>query len=372
MGFIKRKIQEIKDTFSKDKQLMNNGNKFDVYTKMEVQEKLDLQSMKDYSNYASDIVNIDNVIQSIADFIVNEKNIEPYFLLQYQANYFCGTCKFECEDLVQKNNIIQIIRGAFLMGCAGLYKEDNIYQPVSITQLEYDIAGEVNSCKILPLGLSLQKMNEFKASINPDTLKGWRTLNKEQCKNLAIFQWGTMGYSAWINIWPFVKLQHNMLTMIIIHSYVFNKKWIYNLKNIATMKKEIELFFNPANPFIINLGNMGDLPNRFSTEDIAKTSQGQDLLDYYNKTIAAYYHILGRQINLDVKKERNVSNEVEASQENFDIVQSDWLNQFDMFIQKCKELGINCKSCYEIQQEEKEQEKELMENANQGNKDRDN
>ena len=97
------------------------------------------------------------------------------------------------------------------------------------------------------------------------------------------------------------------------------------------------MFFDPTNPFVVNLGVQEELSNRFASEDIASTKTGTDAIDYYNKLISIYYHLFGRKINNDVKKERNISSEVEASQENYDVVQSDWLNQFAIFIEELKQ-----------------------------------
>lgn len=362
-----KRIQRIKELFTKEKQPMTNSNKFDVYTKMEVQEQLDKRTLEQASKQLAitDLESLSLAINEIGKKIVHSKNLEPYFLLQYQANYFCGTCKFNCEDFLLRQNVLNVIRGAFMLGSAGLYFKDGQHQPVSISQVEYNVDGTLKSCKILPLSMVLQKMNEYKTDVKNMEFKGIITLNEQECKNLAIFNWGIMAYSAWITIWPFVNLQHQLLTMIIIASFVFNKKWIYRLNNMTTITKEIDLFFNQENPFIVNLGNTDDITNRFEITDTAKSGGGgtADILDYYNKVLAAYYQILGRQVNLDVKKERNVSNEIEASQENFNVVQSDWLNQFELFIWKVKELsGIEISIIKESQMEEKDDSARMDDN----------
>lgn len=346
MGVIK-KIKQAINVF-KEPQPITNANKYEVYQDLKTQKEIDLNSIRDYMDTTrasiQDINTLTKSIKDVADVLINEKNIQPYFLLQMQANYFCGTCRFETKDTYLKRMIINIIRGAFLMGCSGLYvnKELNILQPVYITSMEWGIDGKLKSCRTLPLNVVLSKMNDTRTMVRDSDLIGFSELNEQQCENLAIFSWGTMGYSAWINIWPFINLQHLMLTICIINSFVFNKKWIYKINNYTSISDEIKLFFDPTNPFIVNLGNTEEINNRFSNEDVATHQTGTDAIDYYNKLMNIYYHLFGRKVNNDFKKERNITTEVESTQENYDVVQSDWLNQFAMFIDDVKRLtGID-------------------------------
>lgn len=342
MGIIKR-FKKAVNSFE-EPQPMTNGNKYEVYEDLKKQEEIDLNSINEYiqsgKSSIQDVNALSRAIKEIGNALINEKNIQPYFLLQLQANYFCGTCGFETKNTYLKRMVINVIRCAFLMGCAGIYvnKNLNILEPVYLTNMEYGIDGKLKSAKKLPISVCLMKMNETKSLVRDDDLLGFTTLNEEECKNLAVFYWGTMGYSAWINIWPFINLQHLMLTICVINSFVFNKKWIYKINNYTSIADEIKLFFDPTNPFIVNLGNTEELNNRFSSEDVGSTKTGTDAIDYYNKLVAIYYHLLGRKVNNDVKKERNITSEVEASQENYDVVQKDWLDQFAIFIDEVREL----------------------------------
>lgn len=366
----KRVIQKIKEVFGakpidgNTPQPLTNGNKYEVYNMLKNQEELDLATVesldRQLKNSVRDINEMTAAIRRVSDYLIREKNIDPYFLLQMQGDYFCNTCRFETKDRYLKRLVINVIRGAFLMGCAGIYKNItlNILEPVYITGLEYGIDGKLKSAKILPLDTCMQKMNQIKTELTANDFKGMREV--KDCDNLAVFSWGTMGYSAWITKWPFVKLQHLFLTIIIINGFVFNKKWIYKINNFTNIADEIKLFFDPANPFIVNVGSTEDLANRFATEEKGNSAGNSDVIDYYNKMIGVYYQLMGRKINSDYKKERNVSDEVEASQENFDVVQNDWLAQFELFIEDLKAIGMQIDI---VKQEEMKEEKEEEENA---------
>lgn len=358
---VKKTIKKIVDSFiPKDKPTpMSGGNSYDTAIALEVQKQLDLQSIQygnNVRNLATDINNLKQTLDEISNKFVFSKTINPYILLNYQANYFCGTCKFETSDMNLKRMVLNVIRGAFLFGVAGILKEDNNLIQYYITNMEWGIDGKLKKCKVYELELMINNVNKLQRE--PDTNRlAFRELNETQCENLAIFQWGVMGFSAWITIWPFINFQNDLLTMILIQSFIYNKKFIYTTNNFTSIADEMELFFNPTNPFVVNVGATlnKELPNRFTTNDLSNNFDNNDLLDYYNKTIAVYYHIFGRRINNDVKKERNVSNEVQASQENYDIIQSDWLNFFEIFINNLKKIsGIDIKVVKESFNNEKE------------------
>lgn len=200
MGIIKR-FKKVVNSFE-EPQPMTNGNKYEVYEDLKKQEQIDLQSINEYltsgKSAIQDVNTLSKAIKDIGDALINEKNIQPYFLLQAQANYFCGTCEFETKDTYLRRMVINVIRCAFLMGCAGIYvnKKLNILEPVYLTNMEYGIDGKLKSAKKLPLNICLMKMNETKSLVRDSDLIGFTTLNEKDCENLAVFYWGTMGYSA--------------------------------------------------------------------------------------------------------------------------------------------------------------------------------
>lgn len=342
---VKKTIKKIVDNFiPKDKPTpMTGGNSYDTAIALELQKQLDLNSIQQgnrFRSLASDVMTLKESINEISNKFIFSKTINPYILLNYQANYFCGTCQFKTDDMYLKRMVLNVIRGAFLFGVAGILKEDNRLIPYYITNMEYSIDSKLKSCKVYELELMLNNVNKLQRE--PDTSRlSYRELNEEQCENLAVFQWGVMGFSAWITIWPFVNFQNDLLTMILIQSFIYNKKFVYTTNNFTSVKDEMELFFNPTNPFVVNVGATlnKELPNRFSTEDLGKGFEKNDLIDYYNQTIAVYYHIFGRRLNNDFKKERNITVEVESTQENYDVVQSDWLNFFEIFIYNLKRIS---------------------------------
>lgn len=169
----------------------SNGNKYEVHKDLEIQKEIDLSTIqqldKAIKSEARDMEHLSMSIRNIAQELVKEKNIDEYFLLQSEADYFCNTCKFETKDIHLKRMVINVIRGAFLLGSAGIYKNTklNTLEPVYINSMNWRIDGTLQSCKILPLSICLSKMNDTRTNINADDLEGFREITDTE--NLAVF-----------------------------------------------------------------------------------------------------------------------------------------------------------------------------------------
>lgn len=124
---------------------------------------------------------------------------------------------------------------------------------------------------------------------------------------------------------PFVKQQESLLKKMYMYSFVFHRKISYKAADLSTSTEELDMFFNEDVPFYLELDADLGTGNRFTSESINTSGNNgvSELKDYYNMFIETYYHLLGRRINLDDKKERNVSVEVNSSQSNFDILQNE-------------------------------------------------
>ncbi|MBR2507993.1 MAG: hypothetical protein IKB98_00255 [Clostridia bacterium] len=69
-------------------------------------------------------------------------------------------------------------------------------------------------------------------------------------------------------------------------------------------------------------------------------------LEIYDGILDAYYHLFGIRNNVDYKKERNVSSEVQASQSFFDRMENEYIKMFKIFakdFQKKAGVQINIK-----------------------------
>ncbi len=314
--------KEQEDSLFRSPQEVTGGNLYATYNALHAQRDIDIQNANQTN------INNKQIMDSLNKWCnknLANKTINPYYLLQLQANYFCNTCKFETNNKRLESMIYLIIRGAFMFGRAGLYIDPLTKQfyPVYIKNAKKDIYGNY---KFIEYGSLYNALTTQDGNVSINTF----TITGDDCLNMLIFSWGTMEMSAWVYVWPFVQFQNQLLQMLVNQSFAYSKKFIYKVQNMLQVGTELEALFNPNNIFLISMSDQ-DLSNKLEVMDSFGDTQ-KGFIDYYNEVLNAFYEVLGRRTNTEQKKERNVTDEVEASQDNFDIVQSDYLNQFKLFI----------------------------------------
>jgi len=317
---------------------MSGGNLFEIEMKLKAQESIDKGSIL---TSAKELKKVQKAIDEILEKYFKERIYQPYYLLQMQANYFCNTLKFNSTNVQLSGDIIDVIRNAFINGKSGLYFSEALGEtfPINIASITYNNYNRVTEITYNSISSGLgNKSADDNAKNQMNTISG-----EEECAKVAIFKWGSQSYSAWIMIWPFVLQQSDLLKMLAIERFTFSKKFAYSIKNTNAVLNEMEMFFNSNNPFMITTGLAGDFQNKFSILEFNSTDKTQSLILHYNEIMNIYYRMLGRRENDDFKKERNITAEIDASQEQYYAVQNEYINQFKLFIGRCKviEPSIN-------------------------------
>lgn len=334
MGLFNRKnsFKTLEEPNFKEPQAISGGNKFDVYNNLKTQRDIDISTIGEKRK--GFISTIKNKLAEIGNRFINDKVIQWYYLLQLHGNYFCNTLQFESNNELFNSIMYKVIRCAWLYGKAGIYF-DTAKKKVwgcYIIDIKYNLYGEVEYAKIGSVDIAIGNQD------GKPLFNAWEELKGvDKCKNLAVFNWGTLALSSWVIFLPFVRSQHTLLKMLVGQAFSFNKKFLYKINNINVVGEELETFYNPENLFIIQLAEE-ELSNKFDTLE-QKGGNVRDFIEYYKEYCGIWYHLLGRQVNLDNKKERNVSSEVEANQSNFSIVQRDYMNQFKTFIETINQMG---------------------------------
>lgn len=101
------------------------------------------------------------------------------------------------------------------------------------------------------------------------------------------------------------------------------------------------MFFDPGNPFMIQAGGSDDsvaINNRFAELKTSNQGDSPQINQAYTNFLLAYYTMLGRRLNLNDKKERNVASEIEAEQDNFDVLENDHLLHLEAFLSSLKDI----------------------------------
>lgn len=325
--------------FSK-KPPITNGNAYNTQENLNAQVNIDYANIENPRNLSKatnrgTIQSLKNSIggdKSKAKQYIEQRTLQTYFLLQLQANYFCNTIEFECNNNIVTEQIYKIIRGAFINGRAGMYKTiTNKLQPVGIMNKIIDSNGNAIEYTLTPID------NVINSQTAPSKNKKITSFRVKDVENVIEFNWGTAALSAWVIMLPFILQQQSLLTMLNTLSFSYLKKYVYKINDPTAINDELELFFDPTNPFIADTGISSGLNNKFSSFDLSSAGGSQkDFIDYYNESIKIWYELFGRRNNKDDKKERNVSGEVKATQEQYNNLQNDYINQFKLFINRLK------------------------------------
>lgn len=312
---------------------ISGGNTLEVQARLKAQTAIDLSNVeKPKGGVLGKVKEIFNGKQALTQFI-KERIPEEYWLLQLQANYFCNIIKFRNDNNDTTALLIKVIRCAFFSGKAGVYKNEltNQLEGYTVVNVDLNYDGSIKRLDVVPVDLYMQ-------STSPDYNKTiWKIKDKETINKFIIFSWGTIGVGAWVLMYPFIKQQHMLLTMLNTQAFTYMKKFTYKVNDPLQMKEEMELFFDPTNPFLISSGMGDDLSNKFAVFDFQSSNQ-KDFINYYYESMRIWYELFGRKLNLDNKKERNVSSEVEASQDQFENLHLDIINQFRIFKIKFNEM----------------------------------
>lgn len=244
-----------------------------------------------------------------------------YFLLQQQADYFTNIVQFRFNDKLLTENLYKVIRCAVIYGKAAIWWTKEGIIPYYINHIEYSPSTGK------PVYMSCQLVdNVFSQKALEPNFKEWVIFDVKKDENafdnVYILNSSSCGFGGLIRWLPFLKQLEKLLTMLYVHMYSYIKFVLYDVKDTSYVDKELELFFNNELPFLINLGDENLMRNKFKEfnfESSGKTA----LFEYLDKFLETYYNLIGRRYNVDFKKERNVSAEVDASQDNFDVLQNE-------------------------------------------------
>lgn len=325
----------------KRKDKISGGNLFEVQTKLDVQDSIDqasAETIRSVNNRNSPLYG--NKIKNTLYRKLDQYKINDFFLLQYHANYFANTIKYRTFDYRLENILPLVIRTAFINGVSGIYYDrfNNCLIPLFIGEIKRDYKGNI---------IKVSYVSAWSIEWNSDWFnndKAYQVIEGMECNNVAIFKWGTLGISAWVAFYNFVKFQNSLLRMINSSSFFIAKKGIYKVEDMTVLENEMEDFFDPDTTFF-KVNSSVNLSNKFEVFE-HKSGPASDLVEYYRMVIASYYSIFGRRVNQDFKNERNLVGEIQTSTSNFDILEREWLFQFYIFTKKLNSMGLQIESHY--------------------------
>ena len=264
-----------------------------------------------------------------------ESSIEAYWLFDYEAQYYINTINFECEDKETYAKIKIMLRAAFKSYRACLFKREDKIAAGLVTDINYNMYNEIESLSILPLTNNMNIKGEKWYENHSNII-----LHNIKPEDVALFNWGSSGTSNWVTIYRTCLHQKKLLDMMITDSYSYLKKLQYSVASPFASKKELADYFNTKISWIEKPLDM-NMNNKLEWSESGITQNPNQLIEFYKQWKGIWNSIYGRRTNNDFKKERSVSKEISLTEDNYLILEKDWLDEFKVFIERAKKIGVN-------------------------------
>lgn len=332
-----RKAQKEATDFNQEPPI-TGGNSFEIKQILEAQDTINKNTIPrmNFNKYKT---------------MIEENSYNLWWILQFHANYFTSLFRVKTEDHKINKMIYDCFRVHFMFGGCGIYKKGDEIFALYENKVNTDIHGNI-------ISIEFKNILDLLASKNIDDFEAVKTCMilpvEELDKNYARLRPTSIGFGAIVTWMPFIKQQVSLLKKIYMYSFVFHRKISYRAADASTSTAELEAFFNEDVPFYIELDGDIGTGNKFTSDSLKNSAGGgvSELVDYYNFFIETYYHLLGRRYNVDDKKERNITSEVDVSQSNFDILHNeDRIVKEDFLNEMTRILGVEW---IDIEKEEKE------------------
>lgn len=267
---------------------------------------------------------VDADIQSYTNNLVTPK----YFLFWNLCNYYTNLFQYNTNNVDLNNEIKKMLTIGFFNGKAALYFNpvSDRWQAVAIENINYTRYGTVKGYRI---NLHFDIENGDLGNYNPDY-----TITNVEPNRIVYYQTKQHGFSCWVWLREFINTQQQLLNQISVSNLINNKIIGFELSNKDDSKSAIKSFLNPTRFFFYtrkeaSLSKMIKFVSEFNDVSISER-----YLEIYRQTIDIYKDMYGIRNNTDYKKERNVSDEVNATQQWFDVLENELFTQFRLFVQR--------------------------------------
>ena len=288
------------------------------------------------------VQNLDSFTSRITDELDAQSINNTYnywFILNFMADYFSNIVPFRFKDVNIQRAVMIAIRLGVIYGQSALWWNDSKLAGMYINNLEHD---EMGYPKVLDLasGVSLL-LTQSKQYDGKTEFKGYEDLKvvpKEVDNNIFTFLPYNYRVGGLINWRPFLLTFERLLKMVYTNSFQYAKSFTYRVNDVEMAYDEIKMFFNNENPFLIEVGN-DDTPlaNRINKIEIGDSGSSYNLFTFIKDYLNLFYELIGRRENTDKKNERNIKGEVQASQNNFDVLQNELTNSIHYLLEWVKE-----------------------------------
>lgn len=286
-------------------------------------------------NYRPDLPLNSNLFQvsEYLNAISDDSNSAFYRRYLNHLQYFTGVYKLEGDN--EFNKIAhQLLRHAIEFGKVALTKFNGKLLPIAISELEYDIYGEIKKITGYPIRMNYG----YTSNLNLIKCKPSETVVLRQ-NYLAL---------PFIYFWkqPLYTIEH-LLQAAITGSVASIKKFKRRFMNNSSLISNIEQlsYTDPKTPYISVISNpkgygIDDEQSIISANDAEFTtsnSSTEHLWTNLKEYMEFEYFQLGRRVNTNKKAERNISREIDTEVINFEILDEEFKRYLELFKQECKD-----------------------------------
>lgn len=220
------------------------------------------------------------------------------------ADYFCGTFKYEANEFKHNIAINRALRAGFIYGSVGVWNNNGTPELVQVR----DRRSPTEYYEII---IIYDDSERYYPAKNPDMFK------KVPKKDVVIYQFDSLGYSAFLTLQPVLKFERLTQKALYNETLVLPTRILHDVDagNPSTKAAKQFVQFNSS-----MIHRMDGGTDRFS--GLALATNTEPLLQTIEYTKNYYYDLLGRRTNSDFKRAHSLDSEISAAEKNCQAIET--------------------------------------------------
>ena len=220
------------------------------------------------------------------------------------ADYFCGTFKYEANEFKHNIAINRALRAGFIYGSVGVWNNNGTPELVQVR----DRRSPTEYYEII---IIYDDSERYYPAKNPEMFK------KVPKKDIVIYQFDSLGYSAFLTLQPVLKFERLTQKALYNETLVLPTRILHDVDagNPSTKAAKQFVQFNSS-----MIHRMDGGTDRFT--GLALATNTEPLLQTIEYTKNYYYDLLGRRTNSDFKRAHSLDSEISAAEKNCQAIET--------------------------------------------------
>ena len=220
------------------------------------------------------------------------------------ADYFCGTFKYEASEFKHNIAINRALRAGFIYGSVGVWNNNGTPELVQVR----DRRSPTEYYEII---IIYDDSERYYPAKNPEMFK------KVPKKDIVIYQFDSLGYSAFLTLQPVLKFERLTQKALYNETLVLPTRILHDVDagNPSTKAAKQFVQFNSS-----MIHRMDGGTDRFT--GLALATNTEPLLQTIEYTKNYYYDLLGRRTNSDFKRAHSLDSQISAAERNWQSIET--------------------------------------------------